>query len=539
MAFDISGALDWIEAPNNVTFIVQLNKVPDNITGESYNFTILMWTPQGYYPISSNTSVVEIPEGDYVSVALTVPPVQYGPITPGNNTSVNVGNFNVDIVSLARLKSAKVIIGDQEYQLTSENGGYYFYGSAIASKVKLPAGTYNYTVEVEFMNGETYRLPERTITIKAPIVHIISPEPTIYNTTEIPVVVNVTDTLPLLNVTANIGGKTITLTEVNGTYRGTLNLTSGSYDLIVKAVDEAGNIGTAKVHFVVVAKTPVEEVSIENRSIKIGAVSAEVSNVTVQNNTMIVEVKTKAGEVKVEVPITNNVPAVTVNGTAIEEVAEGEKNVTLVAGWNSKVENVEVQTEVVQRTGAQKLVSVKLRAKVDLEENGIAVIALRDINITKVRVIKEDGQVIYLTTDKSNPIGYYYKQGNIVFIVLKEDPIIEADGSKVVKVPEITIRRYFTFLNFLYYRYYNISMEEFNRVYEEAVKVGVDNTTLKEALELTEKAIKEYEIAEELAGGAIISRLWDISLLPHLRNAYIYLQQAIDMLKNAIKTQSV
>jgi len=52
---------------------------------------------------------------------------------------------------------------------------------------------------------------------------------------------------------------------------------------------------------------------------------------------MIVEVKTKAGEVKVEVPITNNVPAVTVNGTAIEEVAEGEKNVTLRSeNWSSE-----------------------------------------------------------------------------------------------------------------------------------------------------------------------------------------------------------
>jgi len=541
MAFDLSGALDYINyyistaesIPKTLDFYVNVSdKIPDNITGTLYNFTLIIPTPQGVYHISANINNGTIPDGGWSVKEIKVPLAQYGNITPANGSALNYGSFSVDVITLATPESAQIIIDNKTYNLSAESGGYYFYGTAIAQKLKLPAGTYNYTVVLNFGGNKTLALPTRTITIKGPSVQIISPEPKVYNTTTIPLKAKITsDGLNITNITTLINGKSYNLTynSTSGLYETVLNLTSGVYTLKIKAVDTYGNSGTATLQFIVSNKAKVKTVS----NMTIGVIGGNVSNLTVQNDTVEAVIQTTGGNVSIEIPLVNNVPSVFINNTAVENVYSGAANASLVAGWNATTSSIEVKTETVKEENNKKLVSVTIRAKVDIGENGVAVIALRDINITKIKVIK-DGQVIFLTTNRSAAIGYYYRENGIVFVVLKEDPIIEADGQMEVPI-KVSPEQSILMLNLVYYTYYSINSNKFSDLYQKAEKSGVDKIILSEALHLKKLADKKFEAALKISGGNILSNLGNPLILRNLRLAYLELRKAMMILQDALK----
>ncbi len=137
--------------------------------------------------------------------------MQYWKNTIANNTAVNFGDFNVDVLSIVPLKGAEVIIGGRSYNLSAEEGDYYYYAIEIDQKLKLPAGTYNYTVVVTYPNGKKVELPQRIVTIKGPLVDIVSPTPSVYNTSVVPVKIHVEDTAnaSVNNVTVVLNGNII------------------------------------------------------------------------------------------------------------------------------------------------------------------------------------------------------------------------------------------------------------------------------------------------------------------------------------------
>ncbi|WP_223211929.1 C1 family peptidase [Thermococcus henrietii] len=543
MAFDISDDIEYLieyieetnTTPLNATFYVTARDIlPDNVTGQVYNFTILLNLNGHYVPLAAVDKNVTIPDGGSVNVSVTVPLVKYE--NAPNNVSLNFGTFNVSIFSLIPLKGAEIIIGGKSYQLSAEEGGYYYYATAIAQKLNLPAGTYNYTVVVTYPNGKEVKLPTRTVTIKEPVVYIKSPEPKVYNTSEIELAVKVVDVLNVTNVTAKVGGKEYALTynATTGLYTAELNLTNGKYTLTVTAVDEKNATGKATVNFVVSTEAKVKTVKVNNETnVTVGVVGGS-ANVTAENNTVVANVSTSKGTVTVEVPVVNNVQSVVVNASAINSVVTGKSNASLAAGWNASV-SVTTTAKYVKTENYKKLYSVTIRANVTLGENGVAVVALRDINISKIYVWK-NGQKIPLTTDKSNPLGYYYKEGNIIFVVLKEDPVIEADG--YFEVPVQVSRSHgvsLTALNFLAYRWYNMYLQEFNELYQKALQMNVSNETLKLALQYNETAATYYQKALELSNNNIILHLGDLQLLVPLRKAYLNEVKAVEILKEALE----
>ncbi|AEC51844.1 hypothetical thiol protease [Pyrococcus sp. NA2] len=539
MAFDVSNLAQNLvyylqetgATPLYVDFYVGLKDIlADNYTGTLYNFTILLNVNGEYKVLGSLEENITIPDGGSIVVPVEVPVVSYDKAP--NNETLMYGNFNVSIYSIIPLSGARIVIGNESYELTAEEGGHYFYATAIAEKLRLPAGTYNYTIIVTYPNGEEVELPKRTVTISGPVVHIISPKDTIYNTTVIPVKVSVMHSLELVNITARVNGKLIELAynETSGYYTGTVELGDGAYTLVVSATDVFNNTGVAKVYFVVNSGANVNTVTVENRQITVGTTGNV--KVAVKGEKVVASVTTSAGVYEVEVPVVNNAPSIFVDSSALEEVVSGNANVTLVAGWNA---SVKATTEVgePENVNGKLLYPVTIKADVKVGENGVAVIALRDINISKIYMIK-NGQKVQLTTNENDPIAYYYIKNGVVFVVVKQDPTIVAYGSYVKSAPRRRIVSILTY-NFLSYSWYKLYSGKFEELYNESLELGVDNETLALALEYHEKAAEYYAKVLELTGGNVLYHLSDVRIFAPLRKAYIYEMKAVKTLEKAIE----
>ncbi|WP_048147146.1 C1 family peptidase [Pyrococcus abyssi] len=537
MAFDVSEAIDyimWEILESNITpltvdfYVAPKDILADNFTGVLYNFTVLLNINGELKVLGSLDKNVSIPDGSWTIVPLEIPVVSYDKAP--NNVTIKYGDFNVSIYSIIPLEGAKVVIGGKEYPLKAEEGGYYYYGTEIAEKLELSAGTYNYTVVVTYPNGKEVALPSRIVTISGPTIKIVSPVDTVYNVTTIPIEVLVNHTLKITNVTAEVGGKSIELTynATSGYYTGKVTLENGAYTLVVTATDELNNVGTARVHFVVSANAKVTPVTVENTTVTVGVTGN--ATITVTNDTVVANVTTSEGTYEVKVPVVNNAPAIFVNSTAIEDVVKGKANATLVAGWNV---TVTTKTEVgkPEEIDGKLHYPVTVKADVKLGQNGVAVIALRDINISKIYIIK-NGQKIQLTTNESDTIGYYYIENGVIFVVVKQDPTIIAYGSYTKPAP---VRISIPVLNFLGYSWYKLYSQKFEELYNEAIKLGIDNETLGLALKYHEKAAEYYSKVLELTGGNILYHLRDIRLFAPLRGAYVNEMKAVRILEKAIK----
>jgi len=92
-------------------------------------------------------------------------------------------------------------------------------------------------------------------------------------------------------------------------------------------------------------------------------------------------------------------------------------------------------------------------------------------------------------------------------------------------------------LNFLYYRYIKTKNATFEELYQKALKAGVNETVLKQAMDYYKASMEEYKKAEERAGGVVAARLADFRLFPYLRKSYVNLRKAIELLQKALEAQ--
>ncbi|RLF87762.1 hypothetical protein DRN43_07055 [Thermococci archaeon] len=93
-----------------------------------------------------------------------------------------------------------------------------------------------------------------------------------------------------------------------------------------------------------------------------------------------------------------------------------------------------------------------------------------------------------------------------------------------------------TSISFLYYKYYENGLDEFNKLYQQALELEVNNETLEEALKLNQTAAEYYKTALEFAGGkSILPKLGDPRLLSPLRKAYLSIEEAVEILRTAIE----
>ncbi|NPA76918.1 MAG: peptidase C1, partial [Candidatus Diapherotrites archaeon] len=496
MAFDISDDLVYLAkylahsnaAPLNTTFYIKLHDaLKDGVTGTLYNYSLLFNLNGHFIKLANLNSSVSIPDGKSTVVSLSVPIVQY--YNAPDNVTVTYGSFNVSAFSLVPLKSAKVVVDGKSYPLTAEDGGYYYMATSIAQKLKLSSGLHKYHIVATYQNGKEVSLPERTIIVEGPIIKVVSPTSTVYNTTTVPVEFSVSD--PDANITSvtaylNSAPVNVTYNATTGMYSAILNVSNGKYLFKVIANDSKGVYGITIVPFIVNTKAKIYKDNRTNFTVAVIGVLRKHTKVKVNSSEADADVMYKGRKLRVDIPRVNNVPAVVVDTTALYNLENGKASVTFVAGWNATMSKSEVKARTVELlNNNRKLVAYTIKAEVTLGENGVAVVAFKDLKSKKVYIWK-NGQKIRLTTNTSNPLGYYYVSHGILFVVLKEDPVVEVDGLQVVTIPEenttTSALAMVTTFNYLYYHWYQTKLSEFNELYQKALKEGVNESVLNEAL---------------------------------------------------------
>lgn len=84
-------------------------------------------------------------------------------------------------------------------------------------------------------------------------------------------------------------------------------------------------------------------------------------------------------------------------------------------------------------------------------------------------------------------------------------------------------------LQYFYYLRYNEGIEKFDELYNKSIELGVSEETLEMVLEYKEMAEKEYELAWKF-GHPLKGH---IQTFVHMRRAYLYLMEAIEILEKA------
>lgn len=524
MVFDVSGfgegLVYYMEEMGDVLIymIIYINVsdiILDNIIGEIYNFIFFYQGLIGDYMFFVLVDIINgiIFDGGWKVIFIEVLIVQYGSFIFLNSLIINFGNFSVDVFSFVLFKGVYVSIDGKEYQFSEENGGYYFYGMEIDQKFKFFVGIYNYIVVVVYLNGKEVVFLIRIVIIEGLMVDILFLVNIVYNILIVEVVVNVIDLYVIvINVKVYFNGKFLNL-MVSGLFYVVIfiNLINGEYKLIVIVNDMIGVYGIVIRLFVVYISVKVIEVIVNNEiNVIIGVVGGSV-NVMVENNIIVVNVFIFFGEFIVEILVVNNIFVVVVNVFFVDIVVVGGSNVILVVGWNVMLIEVLMKIIFVDIKGNKKVYFVIIIVNVSIGENGVVVVVFRDVNISKVYVIK-NGQKVQFIINKSNLFGYYYKEGNVIFVVFKEDLIIVVQGIKeVIVLLESGI--FIMIFNFFGYCWYNIYYEEFNEIYQKVFEFGVDNEIFQKVLEFYKEVEKYYEEVIEIIDGNIFVYFSDLRFI--------------------------
>jgi len=145
--------------------------------------------------------------------------------------------------------------------------------------------------------------------------------------------------------------------------------------------------------------------------------------------------------------------------------------------------------------------------------------------------LPRDAQDIKVTGD--HVINYSIEKGERATYII----ITVKFASPVTVIVEYTLPTVsLTSISFLYYKYYENGLDEFNKLYQQALELEVNNETLEEALKLNQTAAEYYKTALEFAGGkSILPKLGDPRLLSPLRKAYLSIEEAVEILRTAIE----
>ncbi|MCO6041064.1 hypothetical protein [Thermococcus alcaliphilus] len=120
-----------------------------------------------------------------------------------------------------------------------------------------------------------------------------------------------------------------------------------------------------------------------------------------------------------------------------------------------------------------------------------------------------------------------------LFLVSMAVPLTTAIGENGSSpIPSMgSLGRPITALQYFYYLRYKEGIEKFDELYNKSVELGVSEETLEMALEYKEMAEKEYELAWKF-GHPLKGH---IQTFVHMRRAYLYLMEAIEILEKAIE----
>ena len=154
-------------------------------------------------------------------------------------------------------------------------------------------------------------------------------------------------------------------------------------------------------------------------------------------------------------------------------------------------------------------------------------------NATIMVVLPKNAKVSDVTvTPKDHLISWYtVKETYAVYLFVTVEFASPVSIKVDFAIPHISLST----LNFISYRYYNMYSEQFEKLYSEAVKLGVNDTVLQQAKALNETAAQYYQKALDFADGNIFLHLSDPRLIMPLRQAYLHEMKAVKLLQKAIE----
>ena len=90
-------------------------------------------------------------------------------------------------------------------------------------------------------------------------------------------------------------------------------------------------------------------------------------------------------------------------------------------------------------------------------------------------------------------------------------------------------------LNMLYYLRYTRALKEYETLYEQATKIGIDPAIINSSIVANQTASAYYANASKY--GDVRANLMRLSIFPYLRKAALAEQEAVDILKNALNEE--
>jgi len=568
MAFDITNALTSIEqyvnetgkVPEYVALTLLLSdKVIDNYTGTLREFSVEFNTPSGMeFTLFNLTPNAPIPQGNWGFWYSIVPTYRY---VTAPTSAVNRSDFKVGVLTIIPAKSARLIVIDAKTNETVENvtmateDGYYFELEGL----NVPQGLYKYYVELIY-NKATVDLPVMYVKVVGPAIIPLRPGVgEIVTGSALNVTSAIFDTVNVTNATAVLDGKALAMKLVygnatNGVYETSgVNLTAGYHTVTIKAYDVNGNYGEFTYGFTVVPGANVVSFGSEAKMwvargpatiLRLGLVG-NMSNIT--TGKPVVNMSINVGGTLYNLTLPNistvewtTIEALIVNGSAIEKVSKNETPGALAAWWNASLSGIATESQIVTENG-KRLKVIKIQAKVNMGPWGLAVLAIpkNEMNISRITVTREDGTVVDLTTNTSSEIGYYFVEGNVIFIVLKEDPIVTITGVETLPTPTGITPQLLMTLTYFYYRNYELLLPVYHELYANASAMGVSNETLALAEALYQNATMYFQKAEQASfGGNILTSLGNIRVFTLTRLAYFNLKKAVEVLERAVEMQN-
>ena len=139
-------------------FIHLADKYQDGVTGTLDSFEVVVNSTYLHKIVKSTELPVSIPEnGNWLTVSVNVPVVEYAGITPLQGEVLHTNWAYIEVGSLVNVSSVTLTVGGNQYTMRSDSPEHFYY-----NLTGLDDGVYTYRATVTFQNGNTVTLPLRT-----------------------------------------------------------------------------------------------------------------------------------------------------------------------------------------------------------------------------------------------------------------------------------------------------------------------------------------------------------------------------------------
>ncbi|GAB6101235.1 hypothetical protein JCM16138_04580 [Thermococcus atlanticus] len=346
---------------------------------------------------------------------------------------------------------------------------------------------------------------------RPPAVEIIYPANRTYDHNITEITVRVEDESPIAWVKAALDGRRYNLTFENGTWIAEINAGDGRHELRVSASDVWGNVGNATVIFAV--NTSVRIIEGNNTTVTIIPGEAE-SEVKIGNGTVSLTIHLKGAVQTFMLP----------PGRSITVDERVRSTPWLLVRSGAEIGEIDEDNEMATRGGTvYKIKTITLDLKVSRGGYAVLTVPLHGMRPTKITAEKNGTR--YALTAEVNARGYFRISGDVLYIVVFDDPLIRINLEQRDMQRTVELRRgIWMRLGIMWEaRYLRMSKK-----FEEIISGIPNTTTIDDAMALHRKAEEYFNTASNY-NPILNPAMYAI----YMRRAYLTELKALRLLKNS------